>query len=250
MTFRQYIETRFLYRIRNMINNSNSIHIKNGSHIADNVQISSSKIYGQVYINENSNIQNSEICGKDIQIGTNAKIFSAHLNGKIKMGDFSSLWGPNIHLFAGTANIEIGSFCSIARGVSLQAYNHNFKKTTSYYIGANLFDESWENENVYKGNITIKNDVWIGAECTILSGVTIDNGAVVAANSVVNSYIPPYAIVGGSPAKIIAYRFSEDIINKLLELQWWDWSLEKIKKNKKLFEDELSIEMLNEIEEN
>jgi acetyltransferase-like isoleucine patch superfamily enzyme len=82
-----------------------------------------------------------------------------------------------------------------------------------------------------KGIIEIGNDVWIGTSAIILSGVKIGHGAVVAAGSIVTKSVPPYAIVGGNPAKIIKYRLSEEKIEELLEMKWWDWSEEKIKKN-------------------
>ena len=92
----------------------------------------------------------------------------------------------------------------------------------------------WEKFN-YKINrkrqIIIGNDVTIGANVTIMGGVTIGNGAVVGANSLVTKDIPPYAIVGGNPAKIIKYRFEDEIIEKLNEIKWWNWSEEKIKEN-------------------
>ncbi|MEO0356168.1 MAG: CatB-related O-acetyltransferase [Cyanobacteria bacterium P01_A01_bin.3] len=70
--------------------------------------------------------------------------------------------------------------------------------------------------------MVIENDVWIGERCTILSGVTIGSGSVVAAKSVVTKSVPPYAIVGGNPAKLIRFRFTDEIINQLLALKWWD----------------------------
>ena len=92
----------------------------------------------------------------------------------------------------------------------------------------------WEKFN-YKINrkrqIIIGNDVTIGANVTIMGGVTIGNGAVVGANSLVTKDIPPYAIVGGNPAKIIKYRFEDELIEKLNEIKWWNWSEEKIKEN-------------------
>ena len=80
-----------------------------------------------------------------------------------------------------------------------------------------------------KGDITVENDVWIGAKSTIMSGVRISNGAVVGSSSVVTKDVPPYAIVVGNPAKIIKYRFTEDQIGDLLRIAWWDWDEEKIR---------------------
>jgi acetyltransferase-like isoleucine patch superfamily enzyme len=148
-------------------------------------------------------------------------------------------------LTIGKGQINIGSFCSIARNVSIQTYNHNFKKLTSYYIGQNLFKERWHNETVYKQNpMTIKNDVWIGAHCVILGDVTIGNGAVVAANSVITKDVPPYSIVAGSPAKVIGYRFDKKMRVELESLKWWEWPVDKILSNKFLFESEMDINLL------
>lgn len=80
-------------------------------------------------------------------------------------------------------------------------------------------------------HIDIGNDVWIGARAIIMDGIKIGHGAVVAANAVVTKDIPPYAIVGGIPAKIIKYRFEPDKIERLIQSEWWKWDLEKIKNN-------------------
>ena len=80
-----------------------------------------------------------------------------------------------------------------------------------------------------KGDIIIENDVWIGANSTIMSGIRIGNGSVVAAGSTVTKDIPPYSIVAGNPAKVVKKRFTEDQIEKLLEISWWEWEEQKIK---------------------
>lgn len=82
-----------------------------------------------------------------------------------------------------------------------------------------------------KGNIVIGNDVWIGADVTIMSGVTIGDGAVIGTCAVVAKNIPAYAIAVGNPARVVRYRFDDAIIKKLLELKWWNWPLERIRKN-------------------
>ena len=86
-------------------------------------------------------------------------------------------------------------------------------------------------------NVSIQNDVWIGAGALLMDGVTIGNGAIVAARSVVTKDVPPYAIVGGTPAKLIRYRFDEDEIEFLEELQWWNKDLSWIEKHVGLFHD-------------
>jgi serine acetyltransferase len=85
-----------------------------------------------------------------------------------------------------------------------------------------------------KGDIIVENDVWIGAKATIMSGVRVSNGSIVAAGSVVTKDVPPYAIVAGNPAKVVKYRFNEEQIDKLLKISWWEWDEQKIKDNARL----------------
>ena len=89
----------------------------------------------------------------------------------------------------------------------------------------------WRENYPQKGNINIGNDVWIGYNATIMAGVTIGDGAIIATNATVVKDVEPYSIVGGNPAKEIKKRFSEEVIRKLLALKWWDWDIEKITKN-------------------
>ena len=142
----------------------------------------------------------------------------------------------------GIHNIQIGKFNSIAEGCEFcTGINHNYKRVC---IGvSNLFGDCDCNNFMtkfnQKGQIIVQNDVWIGHNVTIMPGVTIHNGAIVAANSHVVKDVPPYAIVGGNPAKIIKYRYNEDIINKLLAIKWWNWEPNKIMKNKEYFTEDV-----------
>jgi acetyltransferase-like isoleucine patch superfamily enzyme len=124
--------------------------------------------------------------------------------------------------------------------VSIQEHSHHTDRISTYYINKNVLGENSEKDITSKGDIVIENDVWIGAHCVVLSGAHISTGAIVAANSVVTGFVPPYAIVGGSPAKVIKYRFNQDTINTLLKSAWWEWSVEKIKAHKELFNLSLS----------
>ncbi|MBM3208649.1 MAG: CatB-related O-acetyltransferase, partial [Chlamydiae bacterium] len=85
-----------------------------------------------------------------------------------------------------------------------------------------------------KGDIIVGNDVWLGYDCLIRNGVTIGNGAIVAARSVVVKDVPSYAIVAGNPAKVVKMRFDKETIDRLEKIAWWDWDVEKITKNLKL----------------
>lgn len=130
----------------------------------------------------------------------------------------------------------IGKFCMIASDVKfiMNGANHLTDSLSTYPFA--IFGNGWENamegkSYPQKGNIHIGNDVWIGYNATIMAGVHIGDGAIIAANSTITKDVEPYTIVGGNPAKKIRKRFSEDVITKLLELKWWNWNMEKITKN-------------------
>ena len=136
--------------------------------------------------------------------------------------------------------LSIGKFCSIACGAKFifNAANHTLNSLSTYPFSI-MFEEwglptdtdsvaqAWDNH----GNITIGNDVWIGYEAVIFSGVTIGDGAIIGTRAVVTKDVPPYTIVGGVPARPIRKRFSEDVIARLEELRWWDWDEKKIGRN-------------------
>lgn len=167
---------------------------------------------------------------------------------EISIGRYTSLNGPNTDIHCAINSVKIGAFCSIARGVAIQEFNHKFKGATSYLVHKNLFGESKERDLTSSGRIEIGNDVWIGAQCVILGGANIGHGVVVGANSVVSGNIPDYAIAVGSPAKVIGYRFDEPIISALLELKWWDWSVDEIKSRKAFFDiPELTLDIIRSL---
>lgn len=130
----------------------------------------------------------------------------------------------------------IGKFCSIACGTKFlfNCANHSLKSLSTYTFP--LFYEEWELEksNITtawdnKGDIVIGNDVWIGYEAVIMAGGHIGDGAIIAARAVVTKDVPPYTIVGGTPAKEIRKRFDAEVIQQLLMLKWWDWSTDEIR---------------------
>lgn len=130
----------------------------------------------------------------------------------------------------------IGKFCMIASGVSfiMNGANHLTDAVSTYPFA--IFGNGWENAMAgkvypFKGNTVIGNDVWIGYNATIMAGVTIGDGAIIATNATVVKDVAPYSIVGGNPAQEIRKRFSDDVIKELLEISWWDWDAEKITKN-------------------
>ena len=132
--------------------------------------------------------------------------------------------------------LTIGKFCAIARDVKfiMNGANHKIDAITTYPFL--IFGNGWERvtpkieDLPYKGDTVIGNDVWIGYDSLIMPGITIGDGAIIAAGSVVAKDIAPYSIVGGNPAKEIRKRFGDDFINLLQTAKWWDWSAEKITK--------------------
>ena len=128
--------------------------------------------------------------------------------------------------------LVIGKFCAIASGATfvLNGGNHHTETLSSFPFG--IFGQGWEtalpDHWPNKGDLVVGHDVWIGQGAVLTPGVKIGSGAVIAARSVVTSDVPPYAIVGGNPARVIRMRRSEAEIERLLALAWWDWPIEKI----------------------
>ncbi|KAF5073722.1 Virginiamycin A acetyltransferase [anaerobic digester metagenome] len=131
----------------------------------------------------------------------------------------------------------IGKFCSIACGAKFlfTSANHTHKSLSTYPFP--IFFEDWDLDKKHvdsawdnKGDIVIGNDVWIGYEAVILSGVHIGDGAIIGTRAVVTKDVPPYTVVGGIPAKEIKKRYHEDTIEKLLAIGWWNWPYDKIQR--------------------
>lgn len=146
--------------------------------------------------------------------------------------------------------LKIGKFCSIACGAKFlfTSANHAMNSLSTYPFP--IFFEEWglDVKNITdawdnKGDIIIGNDVWIGYEAVILSGITIGDGAIIGTRAVVTKDVPPYTIVGGVPAKPIRKRFDDVTITKLLELKWWDWSEERMKANLEIIQSGRIIEL-------
>lgn len=128
----------------------------------------------------------------------------------------------------------IGKFCAIAKGVEfiMNGANHRMCSVTTYPF--NIMGGGWEKctpsleDLPLKGDTVVGNDVWIGQNVTVMPGVHIGDGAIIAANSVVASDIPAYHIAGGDPCRVIKARFDQELTGYLLELRWWDWPPETI----------------------
>ena len=129
------------------------------------------------------------------------------------------------------APLNVGSFCSIAGQVVIMCSgNHSMDCATSFPVHMQLLKRPSPVDNGgRRAGVNIGNDVWVGFRATILPGVSIGHGAVVGAGAVVTRDVPPYAIVAGNPARIIRFRFADEIVSKLLAIRWWEWDDNKIK---------------------
>lgn len=166
---------------------------------------------------------------------------------KVKVGKFSygsiavESWGSE------EERLEIGNFVSIAKGVKfLLGGNHEIDTFTTFPFKVKFFGEKMEAKT--KGPIIVKDDVWIGTNSLILSGVVIGQGAIVAAGSVVTKDVPPYAVVGGNPARVLKYRYPQEIVERMLKVEWSTINLEKIHEVKKELYQKLDLETLEKVE--
>lgn len=150
----------------------------------------------------------------------------AEVHGATRIGAYSFL-NYRVIIYA---NVSVGRYCSFARGCEVGVAQHptTLLSTHGFQYSPALFkadpDYQFERRTRWSPHppTVIGHDVWIGAQSIVLSGLTVGHGAIIAANSVVNRNVEPYSIVGGSPARHIKYRFSEEIISRLLAAEWWN----------------------------
>lgn len=150
-------------------------------------------------------------------------------------------------------NVEIGSYCSISKNINIGFSTHpiEFISTSPIFFSPkNGTGYKWVNLKTFNDSPNktyIGNDVWIGANSSIMSGVTIGDGAIIAAHAVVTKDVEPYSIVGGVPAKIIRKRFDDETIMVLLKTKWWQLKDELIRRNVELFNKKITDDSINRL---
>jgi acetyltransferase-like isoleucine patch superfamily enzyme len=166
---------------------------------------------------------------------------------KVVVGDFT--YGPlDVKCFGNDQErLQIGRFCSIARNVTFQlSGNHNTQRISTYPFEQCLFGAN-EDCVLSNGPIVIEDDVWIGMNAMLLSGVRVAQGAVVAAGAIVTKDVPPYAIVGGNPARIIRYRFNNELIGQLLQIDFSAINYSSIGRIRELLREKVDYVLIQRI---
>ncbi|WP_237276363.1 CatB-related O-acetyltransferase [Tenacibaculum ovolyticum] len=225
--------------LRNLFDNTldyfhDKLKIKEGNKYIEPVKVSYHEIFGWT------------IDGKT----SKSYLGKCSVNGNVEVQIGNSSYVSGACEINGSENLKIGSFTSIANGVEFftSNINHPLSFATTFNLHSNSrlvenknniflpnfckeIEHLKENKSIYIGN-----DVWVGRDVMIMPGVSIPNGCVIGSKSIVTKSLQPYGIYVGTPAKLIKFRFDKKIINQLLEIDWWDWSFEKIKQNKAFFD--------------
>lgn len=193
---------------------------------------------------KNSSMERKSVDGATIFLGAQSVITNTNIFGNVNINAHSHINNCqigryfNIGLYSYIANSEVGNYCTFGSRLSISAFSHpinwlsihefQYRDTTNIY-GESLYDSR---ENILKNDsrlTIIGNDVWVADNSVVLSGLKLGNGCIIGASSVVVKDVPPYAIVAGNPARIIKYRFSQEVIDELERLKWWDLSITKLR---------------------
>lgn len=209
-----------------------------GNTVSFSCRIISCKVTYPVALGSGNLISETTLSG-NVRIFSSNKIYNSKLAGHNRLGDGNTLYnavlGRYSYLGSGctVSNATIGQFCSLGNNIMMAPGKHPLNLISThpaFYSKHTNTSQSFSDKDYFKDlhPIEIGNDVWIGNSVTLVDGVKVHNGSVIAAGAVVTEDVQPYAIVGGVPAKLIRFRFSEETISLLLKSNWWDWPAEKL----------------------
>lgn len=194
------------------------------------------RLFGDIRIETGAVVERGTELRGEVTVRTGARVGrDSKIDGTVTVGRETNL----VESVEAVGRVNIGAFGAIGRRVTFQEENH---VTHRAGMQAEFYDKYLDEflGVASKGPIDIGHDVWIGADATILSGVEVGSGAVVGAGSIVTDDVEPYSVVAGVPAEHKKYRFPEHIRSQLLDIEWWDWSIEKIRQNKQFFTTDLT----------
>ena len=177
--------------------------------------------------------------GKDVWIHPDS-----YISGNVFIDDHTNINGPAYIVATADCPVRIGKYCAIGHNLRIRAANHSMVYANLQARVHKRFGFKPIQVNCKQG-VTIGNNVWIGDNVIILADVTIGDGAVIGAGAVVTKDIPPFTVAVGVPARVVRKRFSDDVIQELLNIKWWDWTEDKIARNKRFFETDLTQPGIN-----
>lgn len=220
------------------------------SSCAENVQGSdTAKIY------KDCRVVNTYLSDR-VTVGDGSRVFNSNLAENVALQRNSLVYSTEFGRYTYTGKnftswySKIGAFCSISWNVSIGGANHDYRRVTThsflYSKDYGFFDDE-PGYDRFNNECIIGNDVWIAANACICRGVTVGDGAVIAAGAVVTHDVEPYTIVAGVPAKPIKKRFSDEVIDLLLQSKWWELPADTIKENFDLFNSVPTVEIANKI---
>lgn len=153
------------------------------------------------------------------------KLAPDEIDGRISIGEYTyGVSNQTVFMVRPNDCVTIGKYCSFGPGVRIfPSGEHNFRLPSTFPFYARMMNKGVHRDTYSKGEVIIGNDVWVGANVLILSGVRVGDGAVLAAGSVIVKDVEPYAIVSGVPATTLQYRFKPETIEAMLQIKWWDW---------------------------
>ncbi len=207
--------------------------------IATEAEIMESSLDEEVAVESYTQVLHSKL-GRKVQLGRSNSILYSQLGRYCYTGQNTTI-----------RNAKLGRFNSISWNVSIGGNTHDMNKVTTHSF---LVYPKWgmggnSNWQSVKEECNLENNIWVGAGVNILRGVTIGSGAIIGAGTVVTKDVPPYAVVVGNPGRIIRMRCPEEIIEKMLEIAWWDFPIEVIRDNFNVFESELTQEIVYKLSE-